>query len=118
MPLDISGVRRHGAGLVAKWAGCDQPEAADELKGALTAVSRRDFPPLPAGQYYWVDLIGARVVNRSGVELGRVVALQSNGAQDLLEVEGALGQFLVPLVEQHVDTIDPELIRVDWEQDW
>jgi len=122
--VQVSGVRRHGDGLVAKWAGCESPEDAERLRGAAVAVGRSDFPEPAPGEFYWVDLIGARVVNRAGVELGRVAGLRNNGAQDLLEVDrgqgpGA-GTLLVPLVEGYVDAIEAEqgVIRVDWEADW
>ena len=68
-----------------------------------------------------MDLIGARVVNRGGVDLGRVRGLRNNGAQDLLEVRDEQGnELLVPLVEDYVDAVDTQasVIRVDWEADW
>lgn len=121
MSLDVTGVRRHGGGIVAKWVGCDNPEAAEALKGAQVAVGRADFPAAAAGEFYWVDLVGARVVNRAGVELGTVSGLRNNGAHDLIEVTAPDGSgLMVPLVETYVDSIDAKggLIRVDWEQDW
>lgn len=118
--LSVSAVRRHGGALLAKWEGCDTPEAADALKGATVAVARSKFPPLAPGEYYWVDLIGAQVVNRGGLRLGRVTGLRSNGAQDLLEVSGAEGTLLVPVVPSYVESVDTKarLVRVDWEPDW
>ena len=119
--LEITGVRRHGSGVVAKWVGCDTPEAAEALRGARVAVGRGDFPRPMDGEFYWVDLVGARVINRAGVELGKVTGLRNNGAQDLLEVaRGAGAEMLVPLVEEYVDEIDAKngVIRVDWEVDW
>lgn len=118
---EVTGVRRQGAGVVAKLTGCDSPEAAEELRGASVAVARGDFPAPNDGEFYWVDLIGARVINRAGVELGRVAGLRNNGAQDLLEVTAAAGaELLVPMVEDYVDAIDAKngVIRVDWERDW
>lgn len=119
-PLDVTASRRHSGALLAKWDGWETPEAVDALRGATVAVPRSAFPPLPAGEYYWTDLIGARVVNREAVELGTVQALASNGAQDLLEVVSAQGTTLVPLVPVYVDEVDlaARLIRVDWQQDW
>jgi 16S rRNA processing protein RimM len=119
--LEVTGVRRHGDGVVAKWMGCDTPESAERLRGAIVAVGRSDFPAPPEGEFYWVDLIGARVINRAGVELGKVTGLRNNGAQDLLEVMADGGtEVLLPLVESYVDTIDMAsgVIRVDWELDW
>lgn len=124
LAVEVSGVRRQGAGLVAKWNGCESPEQAERLRGASVAVARSEFPAPARGEFYWIDLIGARVVNRAGVELGRVSGLRNNGAQDLLEVAhqpgfGA-GTLLVPMVDGYVDAVEPEhgVIRVDWEAHW
>jgi 16S rRNA processing protein RimM len=116
----VTGVRRHGAILVAKLTGCDTPEQAEQLRGARVGVSRADFPPADEGEVYWVDLIGARVVNRSGVELGSVSNVLSSGAQELLEVRHGERVLLVPMVERHVEEVDltRRLLRVDWEADW
>jgi 16S rRNA processing protein RimM len=119
--LEVTGVRRHGGGIVAKWVGCDDPETAERLRGALVHVGRGDFPALAEGRFYWVDLVGARVINRAGVELGKVTGLRNNGAQDVLEVANdEHAEVLIPLVEAYVDAVDVEssLIRVDWEADW
>lgn len=119
-PVDVMGVRSHGRMLLVKWQGWNVPEPVEAIKGALVAVPRAEFPPLPAGEYYWTDLIGSKVVNRDGCELGIVSALSNNGAQDLLNIEGALGTLLVPLVPAYVDAVDVQarLIRIDWQADW
>jgi 16S rRNA processing protein RimM len=116
----VTGVRRHGSGLVAKWAGCDTPEQADRLRGAAVAVSRAEFPPAGEGEVYWVDLIGARVVNRRGAELGTVSEVLSSGMQELLEVRRDGRALLVPMVDRYIDEIDlvQRVVRVDWEADW
>jgi 16S rRNA processing protein RimM len=119
-PLEVTAVRRHGAALVAKWRSCDSPEEAERLRGMRVGVSRGEFPPGGDDEVYWVDLIGARVVNRGGVELGIVEDVLSSGAQDLLEVRRGEKVFLVPLVGRHVDEIDltRRQISVDWEVEW
>ena len=133
--LIIEETRRHGPSIVAKWQQCDSKEAADALKGESLAVARGDFPPLPPGEHYAVDIVGLRVVNRDGDELGSVSGLRdSNPGQgnvlQWLEVssERATGSrrgqevqtLLIPLNEQYVDAIDTiaRLVRVDWHRDW
>jgi 16S rRNA processing protein RimM len=120
--LRVRAVRRQGAALVAKWDGCDSPEAAEALKGAEIAVARSDFPRLGEQEYYWVDLIGLQVVNRSNRPLGVVKGLRSSGAQDLLEIEPPRPgpEILVPMVSDYIDAIDPDAgtIRVNWEPEW
>ncbi len=118
--LQVTGSRRHSGALLAKWQGWDSPEAVDAVKGATVAVPRSEFPPLPEGEFYWTDLIGARVLNRQGEVLGTVAALASNGVQDLLQVEGEGATLLVPMVPVYVDAVDvgARVIRVDWQADW
>jgi 16S rRNA processing protein RimM len=120
--LDVTTVKRHADALVAKWRGCEVPEQAEALKGARIAVSRSDFPRLAEGQFYWVDLIGAHVINRAGVDLGIVRGLRGSGAHDLLEVEsdGGAKLLLVPVVEAFVDGVDADrgLVHVDWDPAW
>lgn len=118
--VEVTGVRRHGAALVAKWQGCDTPEQADRWRGARVGVARAAFPPAGEGEVYWVDLIGARVVNRKGIDLGAVEAVLSNGAQDVLQVNAGERRLLVPMVPHYVDEVDParRLVRVDWEAEW
>lgn len=118
--VQVTGSRPHAGLLVAKWIGFEQPEPIDALKGATVAVPRSAFPVLPDGEYYWTDLIGARVLNRQAQELGTVTALANNGAQDLLQVDGSAGTLLVPMVPAYVDAVDvaARVIRVDWEADW
>jgi len=118
--VEVSAVKRHTDSLLAKWQGWDLPEAVDALRGATVCVPRAEFPALPAGQYYWSDLIGLHVVNREGRALGIVQDLASNGAHELLQVSGEDGTLLVPLVPAHVDEVDltARVIRVDWQADW
>ncbi|HEX7157234.1 MAG TPA: ribosome maturation factor RimM [Burkholderiaceae bacterium] len=120
--LEVTTVRRHAGALVAKWRGCENPEQAEALKGARIAVSRSDFPRLAEGQFYWIDLVGARVINRAGVDLGVVQGLRASGAHDLLEVEpgGGAPLMLVPVVEAFIDRVDTErrVVRVDWDPAW
>jgi 16S rRNA processing protein RimM len=120
--LQVSALRRQGAGLVAKWEGCDTPEAAEALKGASVAVARRDFPPLRGQEYYWVDLIGLQVINRSDRKLGVVKGLRSSAAHDLLEIEPVShgAEILVPVVGDFIDGIDlgAGTIRVNWDPEW
>lgn len=118
--VEVTALRRQGEGLVAKWRGWDVPEALEALRGAMVCVPRSEFPELPAGQYYFCDLAGMRVVNREGSLLGAVRSVSSNGAHDLLEVADGSQVVLVPLVPAYVDAVDlaARTIRVDWQADW
>ena len=127
--LTVEHVKRHAESMLAKWAGCESKEAADALKGGTIAVARSDFPVLSEGEHYLSDVVGYRVVNRDGFELGAVSGLRIGGSESgsgaatqWLEVEAAQrGQsLLIPLVDQYVEAIesDARVIRVDWQSNW
>lgn len=111
--------RRHGDAMLVKWTGCDSKEEADALKGATLSVSRSEFPPLRDGEYYWVDLVGCRVVNRER-ELGVVTGLREGPGGQWLEVRDGTMTLLIPLAEPYIDAIDlaARQVQVDWQEDW
>lgn len=119
--MRIEAARKHGRSVVAQLAGVETPEQAERLKGAVVSVERAAFPRLKKGETYWVDLIGARVVNRAGQELGQVLGVQNFGAQDLMQVGSEAGKtLLIPMVQDYVDAIDAAagVVQVDWAPDW
>jgi 16S rRNA processing protein RimM len=128
LALAVQYVKRHAESILAKWTGCESKEAADGLKGGTIAVARSDFPTLGEGEHYLSDVVGYRVVNRDGFELGAVSGLRIGGAESgsgaaqWLEVEGGpQGQsLLIPLVDQYVEAIesDARVSRVDWQSNW
>lgn len=112
--------RLHGKGLVVKFSGCNDRDAAEALKGIEIGVYRDQLPESPAGEYYWRDLVGLQVITRDNRVLGVVDHLLETGANDVLVVKGE-EEFLVPFLQgQVVKTVDLEAreIRVDWDPDY
>ena len=64
-------------------------------------------------------LIGLTVVNREGIELGKVDSLMESGANDLLVVKGKR-EHLIPFVAAFVGKVDlaGRTIEVDWGEDY
>lgn len=127
--LRITSAREHAALVVATAAEVADRDAAEGLKGARVFVARSSFPTAGQDEYYWVDLIGASVVNRQGEALGAVTALLDTGAHSVLCVRadhatpgepGAQAERLIPFVAAYVDDVDLDarLIRVDWGLDY
>ena len=78
------------------------------------------FPPTEAGEHYWIDLIGLRVVTTEGCELGAVSHLMETGANDVLVVQGdreRLIPYLPGQVVMEVRTQD-RCIVVDWDPEF
>ena len=127
--LAVRGARVHSGAVAVAIVGCDDRDAAVALKGTAVLVRRADFPALPDGEYYWVDLIDLAVVNPEGTALGRVRDLMDNGAHSVLRVvydapdaEGLTveRERLIPFVDAYLREVDlaAKRIVVDWDVDY
>lgn len=108
-PAAVESARFHGRFLLVKFRGVDDPQAARALGHAVLYVERGEMPPLGEGEYYHADLLGCRLVDEDGADLGRVVDVFASGAHDLLVV-GAPGgrEWMLPVLESTVLAMDLE----------
>ncbi len=113
-------VQQQGTGLVVRFEGCVERDAALALKGSEVALKREALPQGADNEFYWVDLVGLAVVNVQGEELGTVAELFENGAHPVMRVVAGETERLLPFVEQVVRQVDMAQgrIRVEWELDW
>jgi 16S rRNA processing protein RimM len=113
-------VLRHGASLVARFEGWAERDAALALKGSEIALERKALPQNAKDEFYWVDLVGLKVVNGKDEELGVVAELFESGAHPVMRVVAGETERLLPFVEQVVRRVDMAegRIRVEWELDW
>lgn len=118
--FDVREGRIHGRGLVARFDGVEDRDAAAEWVGAEIRVDRQHFANAEEGEYYWADLVGLKVVTIDGRELGVVDSLLETGANDVLVVVGdrrSLVPFLIGPVVKKVDQASRH-ITVDWDPDY
>lgn len=112
--------RAHGAGVVVKFAGCEDRDQAATLIQSEIAVRRSQLPPPEPGEYYWADLEGLRVVTQTGIALGEVSHLLTTGANDVLVVRGER-ERLIPFLQGQVIvavSLEQGVITVDWDPDF
>lgn len=119
-PLEVLEAEVHSKVLVARLEGVNDRTAAERYKGQLVAVPRSELPEEEEGEYYWSDLIGLKVLNLAGEELGTVDTLMETGANDVLVVKGGSGELLIPFIEDVIGQVDLEqkTIQVDWQADY
>ncbi len=112
--------KESGKHLVATFPDVTDRDVVEAMRGTDIYVLRSALPPPKAGEFYWIDLEGFRVVNLEGVDFGTVSHLFSTGANDVLSVRGDR-ERMVPFVEpDFVKSIDFDggLITVDWDPDF
>ncbi len=117
--IEVFEASLHGKSIVASIEGCPDRNVAERLKGQQIAVPRSALPETGEDEYYWADLVGLKVVNLEGVELGRIENIIGTGANDVLEVRDGKIR-LIPFVKRHVLEVDldAKLVRVDWGVDY
>ncbi len=124
-PLNLKSGKKSGKNLVAWLSGIDSRDAAESLIGKSIEIPEAWLPALEKGEYYWSQLIGLKVSNTAGVDLGRVDHLVETGANDVLVVldfdrKDKSIERLLPWTEQVVLRVDLEqgTIMVDWDVDF
>jgi len=107
-----------------KIAGINDRELAATFTNCLIGVARSKLPSLPKHEYYWVDLIGLKVINKENVNFGTVSQVFATGANDILVVDNNSGtkkqQRLIPYLKHVILSVDlaKKLITVDWDADF
>ena len=104
-------IRDGGKMAVARFEGIGDRGAAEALRGELVEIDRSALPPLEEGEYYHADLIGIAAVNREGIPVGTVAAIENYGAGDLLEIELESGKrSLIPFKPGIADLEDGKIV--------
>jgi 16S rRNA processing protein RimM len=108
----VEKLRWHRGALLLKLGGCDDRNAAEELRGMLVQIPIEEAVPLEEGEYYYFQLIGVGVETEGGELLGRVVEVLETGANDVYVVRGPHGEVLLPAVDDVVLDLDLESRRM------
>lgn len=105
---ELSAVRASGKGIVARFKGVNDRNAAEALKGAKLYVNRAQLPPPEEGAFYHIDLVGLPAFDRAGAAVGEVVAVHNFGAGDIIELrlQGKSKTELIPFTDAYVPEVD------------
>ncbi|HEV7518628.1 MAG TPA: ribosome maturation factor RimM, partial [Thermoanaerobaculia bacterium] len=119
--VEVASQRPQKSGALLRFAGIEDRDRADLLRGAWLAVPRERVPEAPPGTYYHYELLGCRCRD-GGRDLGVVVDLLEDGGGLLLIVEGgegheggARGRVPVPFVQSFIREIDVARGTIDLE---
>jgi 16S rRNA processing protein RimM len=115
----VAEAKVHGSALAARLEGFQDRDAATMLRGKSIAVPRSQLPKARNDEYYWADLLGLRVVNAEGRELGTIAQILQTGANDVLVVQGER-ERLVPFIADVIREVDTTagVVRVEWNAEY
>lgn len=113
--LAVRWVRTGNRVLHVALADVESREQAEALIGAELFIERSALPPLEAGTYYWIDILGLDVVTETGEHVGKVAEIIPTGGNDVYVVKNGERETLIPALDWVVLSIDPgkRLMRVN-----
>jgi 16S rRNA processing protein RimM len=108
-PLKISSLKPHNDGIIFGFKGITNPEEAIAYVTEYVYVPLEDRPALPEGEYYHHQIVGLKVVDVNGKDLGIVSEILITGANDVYVTKTDQGkEILIPAVKQVLKEINLE----------
>ena len=104
--LKVLGARTHKGFVIARLEGADDVNAAMRLKGKTVSVRREDAA-LPKGVFFLQDIIGAKVVDEQGSEIGTLQDVMETPASNIYVVKGE-SEHLIPAVPEFILKTDAD----------
>ena len=109
MNLEIEGVKFFKQFVILKFKGLDNINDIEKCRQKSLYVTRKNAVRLQRDEYFIADLIGLKVQDEDGKELGTVKDVIETGANDVYEVEMADGKsLLLPAIKQCILNVDVE----------
>lgn len=107
--LEIEGVKFFKQFVILKFKGLDNINDIEKYCQKSLYVTRKNAVRLQRDEYFIADLIGLKVQDEDGKELGTVKDVIETGANDVYEVEMADGKsLLLPAIKQCILNVDVE----------
>ncbi len=105
-PLRINALRPFQAGYLVMLDGIGDRDAAAIWRGRTLLADSADIPPPDGDEIYYHHILGMRVHDAAGTDVGAVVELYDLPAALTIEVETARGLKLVPYIPEIVESVD------------
>lgn len=105
-PVRVLQSRVHKEMLIAQLEGITDINAAMPLKNKVIMIDRKDAR-LPKGAFFIQDILGAKVVDESGAEIGKLTDVLDLPRGQVYEVKGET-DHLIPAVPEFVLDVNVE----------
>ncbi|MFC6201668.1 ribosome maturation factor RimM [Lactiplantibacillus nangangensis] len=108
IPLTIEKAREQKGLFFLTFKGLDNINDVEKYKGWTLKVAAEALQDLPAGEYYYHQIIGLKVVTTEGETIGKIKEIMSPGANDVWVVQRDHGQadVLLPKIPQVIKKVD------------
>ena len=120
--LEVDRSRTHAGRPLVGFTGIETLDGIEALGRGDLKIPESALTPLPEGEYYWYQYVGAPVQTEAGEAVGTVVRVEPNGGSGMLVVQrgdGAAGgdrrsdeEIQIPLTPAMCPVLRPDLIVV------
>jgi 16S rRNA processing protein RimM len=110
--LEVEQSRVHAGRPLVGFRGIETIDAIEALGRGELKIPESALAPLPDGEYYWYQYIGAPVQTEAGEAVGTVVRVEPNGGSGMLVVQRGEEEVQIPLVPAMCPVLRPDLIVV------
>jgi 16S rRNA processing protein RimM len=90
----------------------ESEEAAEYWRGAELLMESESLEKLGTGEYYHFQIEGCEVYEDSGKFVGKVKAVESYTANDILSLDSEQGEILIPMIKSVIESIDIESKKI------
>ncbi len=106
-PITVSDVGVKEGAVYMSISCSTSRDDAEMLRGAYISVDRAHAMKLPKDTYFVEDLIGCKVFDDAGNELGTITDVFETGANDVYEISGSK-KLLLPALKRVIISTDIE----------
>lgn len=107
--LEIESVKFFKKFVILKFKGIDTPEEVQKIRQKSLYVDREHAVRLGRDEYFIADLMGLRVLNEAGEEIGILREVMETGANDVYVIDLKDGrELLLPAIKECVLGVDVE----------
>lgn len=113
--VTVSAARPNKGMFIVRFAGYDNINDVEKYKGFELKVPKDNAVELPDNEYYFHEIIGCRVVDEEGQELGVIKEILRPGANDVWVVQlPSRKELLLPVIDDVVLDVDVQakLVKV------
>ncbi len=109
MTLEIESVKFFKQFVILKFKGFDNINDVEKYRQKSLFVTRKNAVRLSRDEYFIADLLGLKVMNESGEEIGILRDVMETGANDVYVIDMTDGrELLLPAIKQCVLEVDVE----------
>jgi 16S rRNA processing protein RimM len=116
IPRNLISFEKRKNGFVLQLEGISDISQVEQIQGQDVYISSELLPETSDDEFYWDDLIGMKVLDIKGRELGEIVSIIPTGSNDVFVVD-KIKQHMIPWTDSVVKkiSIETNMMTVDIE---